>query len=345
MKKEYDLIVYIGRFQPPHLAHIQIIEKAKTMADNVLVLIGSANQPRTIKNPWTWQERKEMIFASIEPAARQPVMIAPIRDIVYNNSAWLEQVQETVMSFTASPDDKIAIIGHSKDETSFYLKSFPQWKTIDVDIIDDLHATDIRTAMFESEDFSEEVGNKLPQGIHDYIKSFMLRPEYDSLINEYTFLRKYKSQFDALKYPPIFVTTDCVVSYSGHVLLVKRRSNPGKNLWALPGGFVNANETLEDAALRELHEETKLKVPTKVLRGSIIKKHVFDEPNRSLRGRTITHAYYIDLPPQPESKFPDIKGSDDALKAKWIPLSVIRKMEEQLFEDHFFIINKFLGTL
>jgi len=338
MNKKYDLIVYIGRFQPGHLAHIQIIEKAQAMAKHVLILVGSANQPRTIKNPWTWRERSEMIFAALPNGDN--VIIEPLSDIVYNDAAWLEQVQEKVISLNCSnKEDKIGIIGHSKDETSFYLKSFPQWEMIDVDIIDDLHATDIRTSMFESKDFNNVVGKKLPVPIHDYMQSFMLTPEFEKLVDEYNFLQKYKSQFDMLKYPPIFVTTDCIVLYAGHILLIKRRAEPGKNLWALPGGFINANESIKDAALRELHEETKLKIPKKVLEGSIVRTQVYDAPNRSLRGRTITHAFYIELQPQPDKKFPSIKGSDDALRAKWVPLSVIRKMENQLFEDHFHLIS------
>lgn len=376
MKKEYDLIIYIGRFQPPHLAHIQIIEKAKKMATNVLVLIGSANQPRTIKNPWTWQERKEMIFASIEPQARQPVIIVPIRDIVYSNSAWLEQVQETVMSYS-STGDKIAIIGHSKDETSFYLKSFPQWKTIDVDIIDDLHATDIRKAMFESEDFSEEVGNKLPQGIHDYIKSFMLRPEYENLVAEYKFqlyhdrmwdmdkmldyfleqeisryngvehtardvIENLRKNYRVAPYKPYFNTVDVVIVQSGHVLLVRRRAAPGKGLFAMPGGYLNHKEWSIDGALRELKEETKIKVSIPVLQGNIKDMHVYEHPERSLRGRIITHAYIIELP---DGVLPRVKGSDDADKAKWIPLSVFKRMEDQMFEDHYHIINDMIAKL
>jgi len=379
MQKKYDLIVYIGRFQPPHLAHIKTIEYAKEMATSVLVLIGSANQPRTIKNPWTWQERKEMIFASIEPTARQPVMIAPLRDIMYNGLAWLEQVQEVVMNYS-SEGDKIAIIGHSKDETSFYLKSFPQWATVDVELIEDLHATDIRTAMFESEDFSEEMGNKIPQGIHDFIKSFMLRPEYENLVNEYKFQEYHDRMWDMDKmfdyfinqelenssawkgnelvvqtviktlrenyrvapYAPYFNCVDCLVVQSGHVLLIRRRAEPGKNLYAIPGGYLNHKEWSVDGALRELKEETKIKVPLPVLRGNIKADHTFEHPERSFRGRVITRCYIIVLP---DGQLPKVKASDDADRSPWVPLSVFKQMEDQMFEDHWHLVNVMLNLI
>ena len=65
------------------------------------------------------------------------------------------------------------------------------------------------------------------------------------------------------------MTVDAVVVQSGHILLVKRGDMPGKGLWALPGGFLNQEETMLDGAIRELKEETKIKVPVPVLKGSI----------------------------------------------------------------------------
>ena len=102
----------------------------------------------------------------------------------------------------------------------------------------------------------------------------------------------------------------------------------------MPGGFLNTNERIIDGTLRELKEETKIDCPLPVLRGSIKWQHVFDEPDRSLRGRTITHASLFELKPGP---LPKVKGSDDAEKAKWIPLTVVEKMEDQMFEDHYHI--------
>ena len=127
---------------------------------------------------------------------------------------------------------------------------------------------------------------------------------------------------------------------SGHVLMIKRKACPGMGLWALPGGFLNQNERILDGMIRELKEETGIKVPVPVLIGNIKGQQVFDDPNRSLRGRTITHAFFIELP---AGELPHIKGMDDAEKAKWIPLSFIR--EEELFEDHYQILNTFLGSL
>ena len=150
------------------------------------------------------------------------------------------------------------------------------------------------------------------------------------------FLEYYK----ALPYKPIFTTVDACVVQSGHVLLVKRRAAPGKGLWALPGGFLNADEYVDDAVLRELREETGIKVPEPVLRGSVVCWDKFDHPHRSARGRTITFAYLIHLA---DGKLPKVKGADDAEKAKWVPIADVRR--DMIFEDHYHIINSLMGRM
>ena len=92
-------------------------------------------------------------------------------------------------------------------------------------------------------------------------------------------------------------------------------------------------------SFRELREETRLKVPEPVLKGSIRKQKVFDDPHRSARGRTITHAFYIEL--SPNSELPRVKGSDDAKYAVWLPLAELDPAT--LFEDHYFIIQEMTG--
>lgn len=347
--KNYDLIVYIGRFQPPHLAHIQTIKHAVNKAKNVLILIGSANQPRTIKNPWTWQERGQMIEMSISDDIKNKITIMPLLDKMYNDQEWVKQVQDSVantVSMLGFNEPKIGIIGYSKDESSYYLKMFPQWDLIDVGNIEDIHATDIRNIYFDYDsdeiDFEMQIGRNLPKGIHDYLQAFQLTETYEKLCNEYAFIKKYKKAWENAPYDPVFVTVDAIVVQSGHILLVRRRAEPGKGLYAMPGGFLGHDEKIIDSMIRELREETKIKVPEPVLRGSIKAKEVYDKPDRSLRGRTITHAFLIELQP---GDLPKVKGSDDAEKAKWVPISVFEKMEDQMFEDHYHIIKDMLGKL
>jgi bifunctional NMN adenylyltransferase/nudix hydrolase len=85
--------------------------------------------------------------------------------------------------------------------------------------------------------------------------------------------------------------------------------------------------------IRELREETGIKVPEPVLLGSITHNMVFDSIERSTRGRTITHAFRIDLE---STELPKVKGADDAEKAKWVPVSEVKS--ELCYDDHFDIM-------
>ena len=348
MKKQFDYLVFIGRFQPLHVGHQEVLDKALTLADKVIVLVGSSFQPRTIKNPFTFDERATMIrdankaYPGGENCLR--LRVAALRDFKYNDQAWAAEVQSLVASEVLSAfgwsdmPKRGGLIGHAKDESSYYLQMFPQWELVEHSINEEVHATDIRDIYFGSN--IRYLQSVLPASVYQALEAFTKKGEYKDLVKEQEFIKAYKRSWAAAPYAPTFVTCDAVVIQSGHVLLVKRRAEPGRGLYALPGGFVNQGERIEDAVIRELREETRIKVPAPVLKGSIKAKEVFDHPDRSLRGRTITQAFFIELPP---GKLPPVKGGDDAESAKWVPLSFVR--EEEMFEDHYSIIQHFVGSL
>lgn len=343
--KEYDIVVFIGRFQPFHSAHSEILKKALEYGKKVYILVGSAYKARDIKNPWTWEERANIILSSYIKNNNiiSNIKIVPLRDNLYNDQKWAEDVQKIVLS-DAKDNDKIAIIGHLKDDSSYYLKMFPQWDLINLENIDGINATDIRNAYFSNTEnfFNSEIAKYVNETTLHFLKVFELTDAYENLKKEYEFIKAYKKAWEKAPYDPTFITVDAVVVQSGHVLLVKRRAHPGNGLYALPGGFIKPNEYLVDAMLRELKEETKIKVPKTFLKNNIKFSKVYDAPSRSLRGRTITHAYMIELP---HGELPKVKGSDDAEKARWIPLSVFENMEEHLFEDHYHIVIDMVNSL
>lgn len=339
-QNKYQTLVYIGRFQPVHNAHVEIIRRAACMADNLVIIVGSAYQPRTYKNPFTAEERARMLrYAATNNIANTNVYIEYNRDSIYNDQAWAIRVQELVAKH-ASINSNVGIIGHDKDESTFYLKMFPQWAHKEVELIEPLHATDIRDLYFRDDAHLKYLKAVVPPTIFDFLTEFKETEEYKQIIREREFVATYKKQFESLAYPPTFVTSDAVVIQSGHVLMIKRKAEPGKGLWALPGGFLNANtdKSMQDAAIRELREETGIKVPAPVLIGSIRDNRVFDAIDRSSRGRTITHAFKIVLP---DGDLPRVKGQDDAEKAKWVPLADVRS--EDCFEDHYDIIRWAVG--
>ncbi len=332
--QKYDSLVFLCRVQPVHNAHVEIIRRAIDMAKQLIIIVGSAKQPRTYKNPWTSAERRMMLQNVCD------VMCAPqwcsIRieeniDTMYNDQAWAARVQAIVRKHT-QPGDKIGLIGHRKDDnTAEYLNMFPQWGFEQIELIQPLHATNIRDLYFRRDMNLNFVKSVVPQPVFRMLEGWANTPDHEQVIKEREFVEKYKQQYAALPYPPIFSTADAAVIQSGHVLMIKRRAEPGKGLWALPGGYVNANTDrgVKAAMLRELREETGLKVPSPVLEGSIKGERVFDAIDRSPRGRIITHCFKIVLP---DGELPKVKGGDDAEKAKWVPIGEIKS--EECFEDH-----------
>lgn len=356
MSQKYDYSVVIGRFNPCHYGHHDLLNFAISQSKKVIVLIGTANRPRTIKNPFKWTERQLMIESMYKDAVLvnelNTFIFKPLNDYMYNDQKWAIQVQNTIdlaiEEDGGDPDSaSICLVGNNKDDSSWYLSIFPQFPLLTSpfkQILENqvLSATQIRKIMFESETNKviDELSKHVHKGVLNYLKEFMKTLEFNKLVNEYHFIKQYKISWNKAPYPPTFVTTDAVVIQSGHVLLIQRRAEPGKGLWAFPGGFLNLNEKIETGMVRELKEETKIKIPEAVIRGSIKAVKTFDDPNRSERGRTITHAFLIKFP---DGILPRIKGSDDAEKAKWIPLSDIKS--DNMYEDHYDILEYFLGQL
>jgi len=339
MSKPYGTLVLIGRFQPLHNAHLEIIKRCTALTDQLVIIAGSAKQPRTYKNPFTFDERAGMIRAATAGLSMR-VYTEPNVDTIYNDQAWAVRVQGIVSKY-AILGTKTAVIGHKKDESSFYLDMFPQWDFVNVEEIEPLSAVNIRDLYFSWSFNSNFIKNVVPETTYDFLMNFRKTEEFAQIIREREFVANYKKQYASLPYPPIFSTADAVVIQSGHVLMIKRRAEPGKGLWALPGGYVNANtdKSVEDAAIRELREETGIKVPAPVLRGNIRRSKVFDAIDRSPRGRIITHAFHIELP---DGELPKVKGMDDAEKARWVPIADVRS--EECFEDHYEILQHFLGA-
>ena len=130
------------------------------------------------------------------------------------------------------------------------------------------------------------------------------------------------------KYPRPAVTADCVVitkEAEPKVLLIERGEDPYKGAWAFPGGFLNMDETTEECAVRELEEETGLRL------SNVHQIGAYSKVDRDPRGRTVTVAYLaiVDAPMA-------VSGQDDAAKAQWFPLTALPELafdHEEIMKD------------
>ncbi len=373
--RRFDCLIFVGRFQPFHFGHLRVIEAALRRADHVLVLVGSANLARNARNPFTYDERQRMIVDALHdlgsegdlaPSSR--TIVKPLDDHLYNDEAWIAEVQRRVRETLENDlapvegERRVGLIGHAKHHTSYYLRIFPNYEAIDVPAYPDrlanpladdgdgeLSATSIRERMYDHalahDDRSltpfRELAPALPVSVRGHLERIWHTRPFQRVLDEVAFVREYRKAWACVPYEPTFNTVDAVVVNAGHVLMVVRGGEPGRGLLALPGGFVNPRESLLDACVRETYEETQLNVPRRVLLGALASNapRTFDDPYRSARGRTFTHAFRFDLR---ETELPKVKGGDDAARALWMPLGAIEPTG--CFEDHAFIIRTMLGV-
>lgn len=334
----YDTAILIGRFEPVHTGHVALLREALARAQRAIAIVGSAHQARTPKNPFTWTEREAMLRGSLplEDAARLTVL--PVRDY-YDEPVWAHAVREAVARHTA-PGERIGLVGHFKDASSGYLNAFPGWELIRMERQGSVDATAIRDAYFSATpDALALFEADLPPATRTLLEQFACTPAFAALRHEWLMLRDYRAAWAAAPYPPVFVTVDAVLRCQGHVLLIRRAHAPGKGLLAVPGGFVEPRDTLWQSCLRELAEETHCTLPESTLRAALREVAVFDHPDRSQRGRTITHAHYFDLGDAP---LPAVRADDDAAQVQWTPFHQLARMEDAFFEDHFHLLDHFL---
>ena len=355
--KNFELLVYIGRFQPFHFGHLAVITQALAISDRLLILCGSAHQARSVRNPWTIEERTSMVRQSLDAKANKHTMIEALPDFVGDDDLWVSYVKDLVSRVkcdnknggasckalsntipSRNANVKIGLIGHTKDTSSYYLEMFPQWERIEVKNREGIDATDIRKNFFSDESkryLRQKAQLFLPEPVRTMLFDFRKTIDFQNLCEDKAYFAQYAQAWSMAPYPPMLITADALVVQGSHILLVRRKNSPGKGLLALPGGFVNHDESIETACYRELVEETNLDLTYSAFRAFLKRHRVFDDPQRSLRGRTITHAFLISLPSK--EALPIVEGGDDACAAHWVELGSIQ--EPHMFEDHYHIIQ------
>lgn len=337
MSELVSTALIIGRWQLFHKGHESLLKVALDAASEVIVVIGSAYKSRDARNPFTWQERKAMVQATLSPSDLARVKFLPVRDY-FDDQRWNQAVR-TGVALIAHADSSLILVGFKKDATSYYLDHFPNWSYQAIEKTIDIDATALRIIYFSSDTSVVRFSLLKPYvsaQVLEHLQAWTDLPVYAQQVREQTAVTAYRKQWTA----DVYLTADAVVVANQRVLLIRRSGDIGYGQWAIPGGFVDKNERYYAAALRELKEETGLKMPDSAMKQACKAQQVFDHPLRSTRGRLITMAYFFNLQ---AVDIPEVKAADDALEAKWVPFGDLLPMEDQLFEDHAAILDKFIG--
>ena len=372
--------VYIGRFQPFHKGHKAIVDLTVKMmkpGDTFTIIIGSADQQETERNPLSASQRKEMLSTELEG---YPVTILTINDSPYNYDLWIECLCAKMLGFkSATHDDflekqedfikgfsNICIVGMENVEeyidriTKYYTYAPTEHFNLginshifsELDTQASVHGSSIRTlACLEDRDHLENFYSVIKDLVDEKVLAYLKTVNFPLIVyNAYIKGINYAAS-TGCKYNSCFMTVDNIVfdKFLDQVLLIKRKDN-GK--LAIPGGFAEPYMNMKDNALRELEEETS--ITAKMLKDAFVKidelePTLIDAPYRDPRSShkcNFVSAVYVWQSRVDALKnfIPYIKAGDDAVDTVWLSKEECEDLPAWRFHaDHKKIICKLLG--
>ncbi len=330
---EHALAVCIARLQPLQQRHADALRELRARHARLLLVVGGVTQAPSVINPWTLAERRTMLELALG-ADTTLVSLLPVADCWYDDQRWAADVRAAVDAEIARLDlraDELVVYGLEREGAATYGRLFPGWRT-----------GEIEASPFDATLHERLLGARprrsfdaVPAPLHEWLAMSLEEPLRRELREEFRFVQRYRDDWAAAPYTPVFVTVDALVTHGDHVLVIRRGRRPGAGLLALPGGFIDVHEFIRDSALRELREETGLVLTHDDCRAV----RVFDHPYRSLRGRIVTHLHRYVWPA--EAPAPAVQGGDDAAHASWLPFDAATP--ERFFEDHYAMLQVELG--
>lgn len=353
--KLLDYAVFIGRMRPVHLAHMKIIEEALEKAEKLIILVGSANRPRSFMiSAFDYEEVLAMLTILYRHhIANGRLIVMPLDDFIYDHDGWqmnATQVVDKVIRETMALEGRravdpktlrVGLAGFGKDASSYYLNMFPEWESIQVGKqFSLLSATDVRNAYFQRipqlSDFA------LDPRVIEYLRSFMHTDEFAYVVREREAIDANIRQYG--RGP--FSASDAVITWRDHVLLINRNGKVGFGLDAFPGGMLDYGETTLQCALRELNEETRILSLNpgfeKELMRNQIAYRLFDDPHRDPRGHYMSHAYHFAMPDEFDFSSLGMQPKSDARAVRMVPIADWG--HKKAFLDHYAVLRCFLAT-
>ncbi|GGM09030.1 adenylyltransferase/cytidyltransferase family protein [Deinococcus aerophilus] len=230
-----DGAVFVGRFQPPHAAHVGSVVQALEHAPRVLVLLGSANLARSVRNPFRASERAAMFRAALRDQGfgSRRVTFRPLPDR-FDAARWAGEVRARAAG-VFGPAARLALLGFEKDASSAYLDWFPGWTRLRVPEVPGLHATDLRRAVFTGQPLPAH----LPAPVADFLQAFLQTPAGVRLQAEWRAVEEARAGLPAgirLQEERYLFLQD------GRVCLNTRTGAIGRGLWELPGQVLPPGE-------------------------------------------------------------------------------------------------------
>ncbi len=330
----YVASVFIGRFQPFHNGHLNIVIRALKESEYLIMVLGGYRVSPSLRAPWSVAERIEMIKSCLSSSQLKRIHFVQVRDRLYCEDMWINNVKGEVTKIAGSKLP-VAIIGHEKDSSSYYLKAFPHWKFLETGNYEGINATDIRKKFFLSKQF-ETAYEKIPKKIAFWLGKYRKSIHFKELKNKFLYVDKFLS--DNKNILP-YEVCNSIIFCQGYVLFVKSKHPLRKGLFSLPEAKPVSNEDHKKCSIRGILEETKISVSSKKIEASFLKEGVFNYPERfSLcKQRSYTFFYKLD-----ENLLPGVSQGKGIDLVEWVLLEDVYLLEDQIYSDHFQIIQWFI---
>ncbi len=327
--------VVIGRFQPYHKGHHDLVTKASQENDTVLLIIGSTNVLPNFKNPLTKEERKWLIVKQLMASNLTNVVIRFQNDRDYDDE-WIQDINGHVLSLEEDPT-QVVVYCNPKDE-AYYRETFVYpVETVDITAIS---ATTIRRFWYAGKLAStcNFIHKETMEHLLDHPDFPRLRKEYE-ITTDSKIVKTEGHPFSN----PVEPVSFAVIIKDGSIL-VGRRTNPrGCGQLGLPGGFVNADESTMDTAIRETQEELGVYLRELIREGkAVCMAQAVEENLDDLGARTIGINYLFVI--RPDTEVTPVKG-DETSEFQWVSIADVCEDRTLLFYNHNRIVRHLLSKV
>lgn len=327
------LALVIGRFQPLHWGHVELIEAAQKAADQTLIIAGSSNVLPDFKNPFPVEQRIELLNTIL---VGDDYIIQTQKDRPTDDE-WIQDIIARVNNIEEDPS-KVVLFCAEKDEEWYKNNFIYEVRTVSNR---EISATDVRHAWYHGSLWTVE--DDIPEATKRFLEE---HPDYIRLHSEYhdTTLSKDKKTEGHPFNNPIEPVSFAVIVHNGKVLTGVRGGTRGHGQRGLPGGFIEKDETTLDAAIRETKEEMGLDLKELAAQGkAVCMAQAVEENIDDLGVRTIGINYLFVL--KPDEEFSIKVDGTETLDYEWVSCTDIVEDNELLFYNHNLVVKRLLSKL
>lgn len=187
----FDLGILVGSFEPFGAFHQAAIEHALAVAQRASVLIGSAGAARSLRHPWTADERIAMMRAALPADALARIDFLPVRDRLYCEQQWLRNI-ETATAASCAEAKRVAQLVPPGGAAEALL---PGWQSVLLPPIPRPDFWTVRRGVFGNAEARAALLPLLPESTRDFLSAFERSPHFDPLVEELRYIEEFRDSW------------------------------------------------------------------------------------------------------------------------------------------------------